>query len=149
MKTLAPLFASTLLLGICAFGSGTSLSAEVSARNTTSATEPVLDTGNVSYANAWRVTLTKQAESDGEMVFRIIKKDDSANATRISITVVKDTSKADLAKIIEDSLASKTPAGVKVDRNVNDEISISASAGISLILDSNTVADLGIALLQE
>ena len=150
MKIIAPPLVTAILLSfISTFIQTTALSAEVSARNTTSATEPVLDTGNISYATSWRIILDKQAESDGEIAFRIILKADTLEATRISIAILKGTSKADLAKIIESTLKSKAPMGIKVERNTNDEISVSAKTDLSIIMDTNTIADLDIKLTKE
>ena len=150
MKIIAPPLVTAILLAIVStFIQTTALSAEVSARNTTSATEPVLDTGNISYATSWRITLDKQAESDGEIAFRIILKADALEATRISIAILKGTTKADLAKIIESTLKSKAPMGIKVERNTNDEISVSAKTDLSIIMDTNTIADLDIKLTKQ
>lgn len=148
----APLITATLLALGMTFMPCKAFSAEVSARNTTSATQPVLDTGNVSYANAWRIIFDKQAESDGEITFRLILKDiTDANieATKISISIVKGTTKPELAKIIEGALKSRAPTGTKVERNADDEISISSAAGISVIIDANTIADLDVKLVKQ
>lgn len=144
-----PMAITTLIAFSSVFMQTSALSAEVTARNTTSATEPVLDTGNISYAEAWRITLDKQAESNGEIAFRIILKDDAIKATRISIAISKGTTKAELAKIIESTLKSKAPTGIKIERNADDEILVSATAGVSIILDINTIADLDIKLAKE
>ncbi|MGH8105523.1 MAG: hypothetical protein ACREO1_06940 [Arenimonas sp.] len=152
MKTIAHIFiaATLLVFSSAAFTqAGTPSDKGASSRNTTVTIEPVLDSGNISYAPAWRIALSKQAESDGQIIFRMIRKDNATNATKISIAVAKGTIKADLVKIIEDALQSNVPTGVKVERNPNDEISISDATGISITLESNTIADLGIALLQE
>lgn len=147
-----PLITATLLALGMIFMPCKAFSAEASARNTTSATQPVLDTGNVSYANAWRITFDKQAESDGEIAFRLILKDmTDANieATKISISIVKGTTKAELAKIVEVALKSRAPTGIKIERNADDDISISAAAGVSVIMDTNTIADLEIKLVKQ
>ena len=145
----APVVVATLLAFVSTFIPTTALSAEVRARNTTSATEPVLDTGNISYATSWLITLDRQAESDGEIAFRIILKADALEATRISIAILKGTSKVDLAKILESTLKSKAPIGIKIERNSNDEILVSAKTDVSIILDSNTIADLDITLTKQ
>ena len=108
-----------------------------------------MDTGNISYATYWRITLDRQAESDGEIAFRIILKADALEATRISIAILKGTTKAELAKILESTLKSKAPMGIKIERNSNDEILVSAKTDVSIILDTNTIADLDIKLTKE
>ena len=152
MKILAyTLIAATLL----AFSStaftqaGTPSDKGASPRNTTATIEPVLDTSNISYATAWRIALARQAESNGEIVFRMILKDNPGNATKITIAIAKGTTKTDLAKIIESALKTNAPTGIKIERNAKEEISVSATAGASIMLDTNTVADLGISLLKE
>ncbi len=152
MKIIAYILVAATLLAFSssAFSqAGTPPAKGTSARNTTATIEPVLDSGNISYAPAWRITLAKQAESDGEIVLRLIRKDYASNATKISIAIVKGTNKADVAKIIESALKSNAPVGIKVERNADNEILLTATAGVSVMLDINTIADLGIALAQE
>ena len=73
----------------------------------------------------------------------------NAQPISISISVAKDLSENDIAKLVENALKKNAPRGVKVKRVNGENVLVKYKHRFSLTLLTNTVSDLDVALNKE
>lgn len=150
MKNFIRCALAALLLSFSAsgFSQQTTTSESVAViKDVTVATEPAVDASKLEYSNKWRIKFDNRTDSAGELVFLFALKD--AQPISISISVAKDLSENDIAKMVENALKKNAPRGIKVERDDGKDVLVKYKDRFSLTLLTNTVADLDIELDKE
>lgn len=111
------------------------------------ATPPALDPAVLEYSNKWRITFDNRTDSSGELVFLITVK--NVKPVSIAISVAKDLSENDIAKLVENALRKNAPVGIEVERDDGEDVLVKCKHHFSLTLLSNTVTDLDVGLDKE
>ena len=150
MKNLAQSALAALLLSFSAIGfsqQATTPQPVVVIKDVTVASEPTVDTTVLEYSNKWRIKFDNRTDSAGELVFLFALK--NAQPISISISVAKDLSENDIAKLVENALKKNAPQGIKVKRVDGEDVLVKYKHRFSLTLLTNTVADLDVELDKE
>ena len=119
----------------------------VVAKDVTVATQPALDPAVLEYSNKWRIKFDNRTDSAGELVFLFTVK--NVKPISIAISVAKDLSENDIAKLVENALRKNAPAGIEVERDDGEDVLVKYKHHFSLTLLTNTVADLDVELDKE
>ena len=119
----------------------------VAVKDVTVASEPVVDPSVLDYSNKWRIKFDNRTDSAGELVFLFALK--NAQPISISISVAKDLSENDIAKLVENALKKNAPRGIKVERVDGEDVLVKYKHRFSLTLLTNTVTDLDVGLEKE
>lgn len=139
-----------LLLSFSAIGfsqQATTPQPVVVVKDVTVASEPTVDTTVLEYSNKWRIKFDNRTDSAGELVFLFALK--NAQPISISISVAKDLSENDIAKLVENALKKNAPQGIKVKRVDGEDVLVKYKHRFSLTLLTNTVTDLDVGLDKE
>ena len=150
MKNLTQSALVALLLSFSAIGfsqQATTPQPVVVVKDVTVASEPTVDTTVLEYSNKWRIKFDNRTDSAGELVFLFALK--NAQPISISISVAKDLSENDIAKLVENALKKNAPQGIKVKRVDGEDVLVKYKHPFSLTLLTNTVADLDVGLDKE
>ena len=150
MKYLTHSALAALLLSFSAIGfsqQATTPESVAVAKDVTVATELAVDTSVLDYSNKWRIKFDNRTDSAGELVFLFALK--NAKPISISISVAKDLSENDIAKLVENALKKNAPRGVKVSRVDGENVLVKYKHRFSLTLLTNTVTDLDVGLDKE
>ena len=150
MKNLTQAALAALLLSFSAIGfsqQATTPQPVVSVKDVTVASEPTVDTTVLEYSNKWRIKFDNRTDSAGELVFLFALK--NAQPISISISVAKDLSENDIAKLVENALKKNALQGIKVKRVDGEDVLVKYKYRFSLTLLTNTVADLDVGLDKE
>lgn len=150
MKNLTQSALAALLLSFSAIGfsqQATTPQPVVVVKDVTVASEPTVDTTVLEYSNKWRIKFDNRTDSAGELVFLFALK--NAQPISISISVAKDLSENDIAKLVENALKKNAPQGIKVKRVDGEDVLVKYKHRFSLTLLTNTVADLDVGLDKE
>lgn len=150
MKNLTQSALAALLLSFSAIGfsqQATTPQPVVVVKDVTVASEPTVDTTVLEYSNKWRIKFDNRTDSAGELVFLFALK--NAQPISISISVAKDLSENDIAKLVENALKKNAPQGIKVKRVDGEDVLVKYKYRFSLTLLTNTVADLDVGLDKE
>jgi hypothetical protein len=150
MKNLTHCALAALLVSFSAsgFSQQTSVPQPVAVvEDVTVATEPVVDPTALEYSNKWRIKFDNRTDSSGELVFLFALQD--AQPISISISVAKDLSENDIAKMVENALKKNAPGGIKVERDDGEDVLVKYKHRFSLTLLTNTVTDLDVDLDKE
>ena len=150
MKNLTQSALAALLLSFSAIGfsqQATTPQPVVVVKDVTVASEPTTDTTVLEYSNKWRIKFDNRTDSAGELVFLFALK--NAQPISISISVAKDLSENDIAKLVENALKKNAPQGIKVKRVDGEDVLVKYKYRFSLTLLTNTVADLDVGLDKE
>jgi len=116
-------------------------------KDVTVATEATVNPATLEYSNKWRIKFDNRTDSAGEIVFLFAMKD--AQPISISVSVAKDISENDIAKLVENALKKNAPRGIRVKRVDGENVLVKYKNRFSLSLVSNTVSDLDIDLDKE
>ena len=117
------------------------------AKDVTVTTEPAVNPAVLEYSNKWRIKFDNRTDSAGELVFLFALK--NAQPISISISVAKDLSENDIAKLVENALKKNAPRGIKVERVDGEDVLVKYKHRFSLTLLTNTVTDLDVGLDKE
>ena len=150
MKNLTQSALAALLLSFSTIGFSQQASTPqpvVAVKDVTVASEPTVDTTVLDYSNKWRIKFDNRTDSAGELVFLFALK--NAQPISISISVAKDLSENDIAKLVENALKKNAPQGIKVKRVDGEDVLVKYKYRFSLTLLTNTVADLDVELDKE
>ena len=150
MKYLTQSALAALLLSLSAIGfsqQATTPQPVVVVKDVTVASEPTVDTTVLQYSNKWRIKFDNRTDSAGELVFLFAAK--NAQPISISISVAKDLSENDIAKLVENALKKNAPQGIKVKRVDGEDVLVKYKHRFSLTLLTNTVTDLDVGLDKE
>lgn len=150
MKNLTQSALVALLLSFSAIGfsqQATTPQPVVVVKDVTVASEPTVDTTVLEYSNKWRIKFDNRTDSAGELVFLFALK--NAQPISISISVAKDLSENDIAKLVENALKKNAPQGIKVKRVDGEDVLVKYKHRFSLTLLTNTVTDLDVGLDKE
>ena len=150
MKHLTQSALAALLLSFSAIGfsqQATTPQPVVAVNDVTVASEPTVDTTVLEYSNKWRIKFDNRTDSAGELVFLFALK--NAQPISISISVAKDLSENDIAKLVENALKKNAPQGIKVKRVDGEDVLVKYKHRFSLTLLTNTVTDLDVGLDKE
>lgn len=150
MKNLTQSALAALFLSFSAIGfsqQATTPQPVVVVKDVTVASEPTVDTTVLEYSNKWRIKFDNRTDSAGELVFLFALK--NAQPISISISVAKDLSENDIAKLVENALKKNAPQGIKVKRVDGEDVLVKYKHPFSLTLLTNTVADLDVGLDKE
>ena len=150
MKNLTQAALAALLLSFSAIGfsqQATTPQPVVVVKDVTVASEPTVDTTVLQYSNKWRIKFDNRTDSAGELVFLFAAK--NAQPISISISVAKDLSENDIAKLVENALKKNAPQGIKVKRVDGEDVLVKYKHRFSLTLLTNTVTDLDVGLDKE
>ena len=150
MKYLTQSALAALLLSFSAIGfsqQATTPQPVVVVKDVTVASEPTVDTTVLQYSNKWRIKFDNRTDSAGELVFLFAAK--NAQPISISISVAKDLSENDIAKLVENALKKNAPQGIKVKRVDGEDVLVKYKHRFSLTLLTNTVTDLDVGLDKE
>lgn len=115
--------------------------------NVTVETAPAVDPVELDYSNKWRIKFDNRTDSAGELVFLFALKD--AQPISVSVTVAKNQSENDIAKLVESALKKTAPAGIMVERDDGEDVLVKYKDRFSLTVLTNTVSDLDIELEKE
>jgi len=113
----------------------------------TVSTVPAVDTMVLEYSNKWRIKFDNRTDSAGELVFLFALK--NKQPICISVSVAKDLSENDIAKMVENALKKHAPRGIKVERDDGEDVLVKYKERFSLTLLTNTVNDLDVELDKE
>ncbi len=113
----------------------------------TATTEAAVNAAALEYSNKWRIKFDNRTDSSGEMVFVFALQD--KQPISISVSVAKDLSENDIAKLVENALKKNAPRGIKVERDDGEDVLVKYKQGFSLTLLTNTVADLDAKIVKE
>ena len=144
MKLVITTIAVALLLS---FSTASFAHAAVAKNDITVNTKTVMDASTLEYSNKWRIKFDNRTDSAGEIVFLFAMK--NKQPISISISVAKDLSENDIAKLVENALKKNAPRGVKAKRVDGEDVLVNFRNSFSLTLISNSVADLDIDLAKE
>ena len=150
MKNLTQSALAALLLSFSAIGfsqQATTPQPVVVVKDVTVASEPTVDTTVLEYSNKWRIKFDDRTDSAGELVFLFALK--NAQPISISISVAKDLSENDIAKLVENALKKNAPQGIKVKRVDGEDVLVKYKHRFSLTMLTNTVTDLDVGLDKE
>ena len=150
MKNLTQSALAALLLSFSAIGfsqQATTPQPVVVVKDVTVASEPTVDTTVLDYSNKWRIKFDNRTDSAGELVFLFALK--NAQPISISISVAKDLSENDIAKLVENALKKNALQGIKVKRVDGEDVLVKYKHRFSLTLLTNTVTDLDVGLDKE
>lgn len=150
MKNLTHSALTALLLSFSAIGfsqQATTPQPVVAVKDVTVASEPVVDPSVLDYSNKWRIKFDNRTDSAGELVFLFALKNEQPIS--ISISVAKDLSENDIAKLVENALKKNAPRGIKVERVDGEDVLVKYKHRFSLTLLTNTVTDLDVGLEKE
>ena len=150
MKHLTQSALAALLLSFSAIGAPQQANTPqpvVAAKDVIVASEPTVDTSVLEYSNKWRIKFDNRTDSAGELVFLFALK--NAQPISISISVAKDLSENDIAKLVENALKKNAPQGIKVKRVDGEDVLVKYKHRFSLTLLTNAVADLDVELDKE
>ena len=144
MKLVINTIAAALLLS---FSTASFAQVAVAKNDITVNTKTVMDASTLEYSNKWRIKFDNRTDSAGEIVFLFAMK--NKQPISISISVAKDLSENDIAKLVENALKKNAPRGVKAKRVDGEDVLVNFRNSFSLTLISNSVADLDIDLAKE
>ena len=150
MKYLTHSALAALLLSFSTIGfsqQATTPQPVVAVKDVTVASEPVVDPSVLDYSNKWRIKFDNRTDSAGELVFLFALK--NAQPISISISVAKDLSENDIAKLVENALKKNALRGIKVERVDGEDVLVKYKHRFSLTLLTNTVTDLDVGLDKE
>ena len=150
MKNLTQSALAALLLSFSAIGfsqQATTPQPVVVVKDVTVASESTVDTTVLEYSNKWRIKFDNRTDSAGELVFLFALK--NAKPISISISVAKDLSENDIAKLVENALKKNAPQGIKIKRVDGEDVLVKYKHRFSLTLLTNTVTDLDVGLDKE
>jgi len=147
MKLITNTIAASFLLSFSAASFAQQVDAKSATPDITVNTETVVDASTLEYSNKWRIKFDNRTDSAGEIVFLFAMK--NKQPISISISVAKDLSENDIAKLVENALRKNAPKGVKAERDDGEDVLVKFKNRFSLTLVSNTVADLDIDLDKE
>jgi len=147
MKLITNTIAASFLLSFSAASFAQQVDAKPATPDITVNTETVVDASTLEYSNKWRIKFDNRTDSAGEIVFLFAMK--NKQPISISISVAKDLSENDIAKLVENALRKNAPKGIKAERDDGEDVLVKFKNRFSLTLVSNTVADLDIDLDKE
>lgn len=112
---------------------------------------PAKPAKKLSYTDDYKITVNHDADSDGEIVFRVVTKKEGATQ-EIRAAIKKGTSENNVARAIKD--AFKAQLGTKhynIEGEDGESVVIEGSGGkeYSLVLVSNTVAGVSVKIKHD
>ncbi|MEO8000719.1 MAG: hypothetical protein ABI644_02500 [Arenimonas sp.] len=105
------------------------------------------DPTELDFSNKWRIKFDNRTDTAGELVFLFALKDQTP--INVSVTVAKNQSENDIAKLVESALKKTAPAGIMVERDDGEDVLVKFKDRFSLSILTNTVSDLDIKLEKE
>lgn len=105
---------------------------------------------NPEVENHWRIEVSGNAESAGELVLAVARKDQPA--TTVTVAVADNTSENDVAAAIANALGLKLSTHYKVEHEDGEDIVVKARMGepkFSIVVVSNTIEGVRIGLDEE
>lgn len=109
-----------------------------------------LAVANPEVENHWRIEVSGNAQSAGELVFAVAPQNQPA--TNVTVAVADNTSENDVAAAIANALAMKLFTTYKVEHEDGEDVVVKARMGepkFSIVLTSNTVEGVRIGLDEE
>ena len=106
--------------------------------------------GSPAVENHWRIEVSGNAQSAGELVIAVAAK--NAPATNVTVAVADNTSENDVAALVANALAMKLFTTYKVEHEDGEDIVLKARMGepkFSVVLVSNTIEGVRIGLDEE